>query len=420
MPSIDRSTTSRSVHGPALSRRRALAGLALAPLAAIGAAPASALTPAERTGFALRHSFADGADPSFGGTGPAAGLVRASDGLFYGTAENGGAFSRGTLYRTDGLGAVTVVRAFDADSRGYGPRGRLVQAADGRLCGTTRAGGANDAGTVFATTLDGRMRTLHAFDGSDGRAPVAGLVEAPDGRLYGTTPSGGLGAGTLFRVGLDGGFELLHAFALVGSDGRLPRAALTVGRDGLLYGSTSAGGPSNLGTVFRATLDGTITTLHAFRGGDGAWPAAALVQGRDGWFYGSTMNGGGGGVGTLFRISRRGEFESLHAFRIDEPGGVAPTAELLQVDGGGFYGASGGGGGEAGDAWLFGWSALRGFQPLRAFGASPVTGGSWSPQGGLAAHDGALLGTTAQGGLFGVGSIYALYDLRHPPAADIR
>jgi uncharacterized repeat protein (TIGR03803 family) len=51
------------------------------------------------------------------------------------------------------------------------------------------------------------------------------------------------------------------------------------------------------------TPAGTLTTLYAFpQPGDGVKPLAALTQGRDGSFYGTTSAGGGNGFGTIFKL----------------------------------------------------------------------------------------------------------------------
>ena len=74
--------------------------------------------------------------------------------------------------------------------------------------------------------------------------------------------------------------------------------------DGSLHGTTRDGGSSGPGTVFRLDAAGTLTTLHSFNGvTDGAAPWAPLVQAADGSFYGTTSAGGAADGGTLFRLA---------------------------------------------------------------------------------------------------------------------
>ena len=68
---------------------------------------------------------------------------------------------------------------------------------------------------------------------------------------------------------------------------------LAQGRDGNLYGTTDSGGTSGLGTVFKITPSGALTTIHNFTGLDGQNPDGGLILGTDGNFYGTTRFGGG-------------------------------------------------------------------------------------------------------------------------------
>ena len=79
------------------------------------------------------------------------------------------------------------------------------------------------------------------------------------------------------------------------------------GSDGDFYGTTRYGGASNKGTIFKFDpATGTLTTLHVFSGGNGAEPRGELVQGRDGHFYGTTSAGGSTNLGNVFsRYQRR-------------------------------------------------------------------------------------------------------------------
>jgi uncharacterized repeat protein (TIGR03803 family) len=82
---------------------------------------------------------------------------------------------------------------------------------------------------------------------------VRNLVQGSDGWFYGTTIDGGtLRQGTVFRVAVDGTFEVLHSFLFGNKDGELPYASLVQAGDGAFYGTTTYGGASNEGTVFRS------------------------------------------------------------------------------------------------------------------------------------------------------------------------
>jgi uncharacterized repeat protein (TIGR03803 family) len=85
-----------------------------------------------------------------------------------------------------------------------------------------------------------------------------------------------------------------------------PAAGLVQGSDGNFYGTTSGGGVSSFGTVFRMVPAGAVTTLYSFSydGSDGSYPYAALVQGAYGNFYGTTVVGGTPyGGGTVFKLT---------------------------------------------------------------------------------------------------------------------
>ena len=66
---------------------------------------------------------------------------------------------------------------------------------------------------------------------------------------------------------------------------------------------------------YGGSITDTLTSLWSFTGGvDGANPYAGLVQGSDGNFYGTTSGGGASGNGTVFRISPSGNLTNLWSF----------------------------------------------------------------------------------------------------------
>lgn len=95
--------------------------------------------------------------------------------------------------------------------------------------------------------------------------------------------------GTVFKVTTNGLLTSLQAFA--GTNGANSLAGLVLGRDGSLYGTTFRGGNSGYGTVFKVTTNGVLTALT-----NGVEPSARLVLGGDGNLYGTTAYGGSGYV----------------------------------------------------------------------------------------------------------------------------
>src|SRR5581483_825286 len=160
----------------------------------------------------------------------------------------------------------TAIHSFNGN--GASPFAGLVLATDGNLYGTTTAGGAYFAGTVFKITPTGRLTTIYSFcpnkyDCSDGLLPDGKLVQATDGNLYGTTLHGGPDEwGTIFKITPEGTLTTLHTFDY--SDGGFPNAGLMQATEGNLYGSSSGAGTYNWGTIFRMNLDGTLATLYNF------------------------------------------------------------------------------------------------------------------------------------------------------------
>ena len=292
------------------------------------------------------------------GSQPSGGLVQATDGDLYGTTVLGGASDYGTVFKITPGGTLTSLYSFCAAGfscadGGY-PHAGLVQATDGNFYGTTFQGGAYGGGTVFKITAAGTLTTLHSFGGfgTDGYAPFAGLVQATDGNFYGTTNLGGpRGYGTVFKITPGGMLTMLYSFCSQGlcPDGGVPEGGLVQATDGNFYGTTSLGGancaPSGCGTVFKITAAGTLTTLHSFAGypTDGAAPEAGLVQATDGNFYGIAQSGGvncagSSGCGTIFKISPNGTLTTLHSFDVTD--GLYPVAALVQATNGNFYGTT--------------------------------------------------------------------------------
>jgi len=254
------------------------------------------------------HSFSG----SSGGTAPW-GRLTYHNGLFYGAtfaAANAECnfTGCGTIFAYDpGTGGLTTLYTFTGTD-GWAPNGGMIYEG-GFFYGVTSYGGAYGNGTVFRLDVaSGAETPLYSFAGGpDGRWP-GGTLTLVDHNIYGSTTVGGkYNAGILFVFDLKTGREKV-LFNFAGrTDGAYPNGGLLL-KDGVLYGTTSAGGNSeNSGVVFRFDLNKKQeTVLYRFTGSaDGASPQDGLLY-KDGAFFGTTLIGGnaaeGNGAGTIFKF----------------------------------------------------------------------------------------------------------------------
>src|SRR5438093_799824 len=347
------------------------------------------------------------------GCQPQAGLIQANDGNFYGTTSAGGAAGGGTVFRMDAAGTLTTLHSFGCDStEGCKPAARLIQASDGNFYGTTVSGGAANHGTVFKIDSAGTITRLHSFGCestlADGCQPRADLIIASDGFLYGTTDAGGTATpngGTIFKMDAAGAFTPLHSsFACGSGEGCHPGALIQAG-DGNFYGVTG-GAAGFRGTVFRMTAAGALTTLHSFGSTtEGDQPLAGLIQASDGNFYGTT-SGVGPGSSTFFRMDGPGNLVTLHTFACSTAEGCQPRPGLIQASDGSFYGTTALGG-AANHGTVFKADSAGVLTTLHAFACS---GGvpSCQPSGLTEADAGTFYGTTAFGGEANQGTVFKM------------
>ena len=189
---------------------------------------------------------------------PRGGLVPDGAGNLYGTTWTGGSSTwYGTVFKLDsaGIEEETVVYNFTDGTDGAGPQGTLIRDEAGNLYGVTERGGDDSiqqctsgswygCGVLFKVDSSGNETALYAFtDGSDGAFPNGGLLRGRAGQLYGTTP--GCCGGTLFKLGADGKFCLLHTFEE--QTGYYPESGVITDSAGNLYGTTYEGGLAKCG-----------------------------------------------------------------------------------------------------------------------------------------------------------------------------
>jgi uncharacterized repeat protein (TIGR03803 family) len=210
--------------------------------------------------------------------------------------------------------------------------------------GTCLGGG---CGVVFKLDPAGNETVLYSFTGgADGANPGAGLIRNAAGNLYGTTTYGGdlncnqqIGCGVVFKLDSAGNETVLHTFT--GADGQQP-GGLIADAAGNLYGA--AGGGSGCGVVFKLDPSGDETTLHSFTcGADGAFPSSALIRDAAGNLYGTTGSGGLYDAGTIFKLDPSGNESVLYSFTGGADGAI-PSASLIRDPAGNLFGTTAGGG----------------------------------------------------------------------------
>jgi uncharacterized repeat protein (TIGR03803 family) len=285
-------------------------------------------------------------------------VIQGSDGNFYGTAY-GNLFTSGTgaLFQITSSGTETTLYSFPGGSGGGNPETGLIEGSDGKYYGVSGDGSFND-GLAFSFTSSGTFTPLFTFDGLDGNTSFSGpLLQAGDGNYYGTTSTGGTNAfGEVFQLTPSGKLTVLYNFQGAG-DGAAPQGALIEGNDGNFYGATGSTGAISAanggnGTIFKITPAGVLTTLYLFTGKDDGSSPWGLVWGSDGNLYSTTLSDGANGHGTVFQMTPTGSLTTLYAFAGGTADGALPQAGLVQGSDGNFYGTAVGGGAQ-GDGTVF-------------------------------------------------------------------
>ncbi len=235
----------------------------------------------------------------------------------------------------------TILQNFGYFPQGVGPCGTVIRDSAGDLYGTTLLGGATDNGVVFERGPAGKYKVLYSFKGQpDGGLPNAGVSEDPAGNLYGTTTAGGaFNQGTIYKLTPAGVETVLYSFT-GGSDGANIYGGVAVDPAGNLYGTAEAGGSLNDGVVWKYSAAGQFTVLHHFAGapGDGANPDAGVILDAQGNLYGTTSLGGVTlNLGTVFKLTPAGAITLLHNFTTVPE--TFPQSGLAMDGAGNLYGA---------------------------------------------------------------------------------
>ena len=197
-------------------------------------------------------------------------LAQDNAGDIFGTTKAGGAYGAGSVFEikdTNGVfsGPITLASFKSGSATGNTPFYGVTLDASGNLFGVTSSGAAFGAGAVFEiTNTSGTYATtplLVAAIGTVDGEPLSGLVADATGDLFGETNYGSGGYGEVYElVNTSGTYSAPEALASFNSsDGTNPFGGLYIDSAGNLFGTTELGGTSNDGSVFEITYLGSGT-----------------------------------------------------------------------------------------------------------------------------------------------------------------
>ncbi len=346
--------------------------------------------------YKILHRFTGGSDGAY----PNA-LTLGADGNLYGSTL-GLTFDSDTLFKLDKTGNFTLLYTFrNGKALGASDPSSVTRDTAGNLYGTTSFGGTEGTGTIFKLDTSNHLTVLYSFlNGNDGGNPRGGVTLDPAGNLYGTTTSGGSSnCGVLYRLDTQGHETTLHSFGANG-DGCYPAAAVIFDGAGNIYGTTvGSKNTFDAGVIYKVDTNGKETVLYAFTGGaDGGYPYSGVTLDAQGDLYGTTAYGGSSGSGVVYRLSPSGQETVLDNLPAPaaQPPAIAAAAVALGANGNLFSTSETGGTAELG--FVFELTPAGQQTTLFNFPASSTARGSNPSSGVVLGKSGSLFGTTTRGG----------------------
>ncbi|NCC51222.1 MAG: hypothetical protein EOM20_08410 [Spartobacteria bacterium] len=317
--------------------------------------------------YRILHRF-EHAEHELLGPSPFSGVIRDGDTLYGATISFLYYFTNDqeAIFRiqTDGTGFTNLYTFNDFDIYGAQPMSGLLLYQNRLFC-TPNLGGLYDGGTIISIATDGSdlqlLHTFGQFNGDQGRAqpdtktkpvqnadgmhPITTLIE-DNSLLYGATSGGGeYDAGVLYCIQPDGdNYRILHHFGSVPDDGEQPSMGMLVADNSRIYGTTGAGGYYDAGILYSIQKSGDdYRVLYHFDPVNGGAPIFSPIA--DGsTLYGTCGYGYYSYDGAIYSIQKDGtDYRNLHEFDDEEDNGSLPYCTLLS-DGSHLYGTTAYGG----------------------------------------------------------------------------
>jgi len=277
---------------------------------------------------------------------PTGEIVEGESGKLYGTCYNGGSSGTGCIYKINlNNNTSSVVYSFTVASTGS-PGNGLIKASNGKFYGTTINGGANSKGAIYSfNPANNHFDSIRAFDGTYGQNFGNNkLFQASNGKIYGLNGKGAYGG--LFELNpinnqmtnkktfnnLFNGSSTIISGITESSTNKL-MFALYSGRK---YGNNN---PNN-GSIMEFNLSNNqLTEIALFEGANaGKNPFGTLAKGSNGNYYIHTRYEGTGGYGTLTELDYTNKsLKSVYDFAASK-NGVRPIKKLISGPNGKLFG----------------------------------------------------------------------------------
>lgn len=339
------------------------------------------------------------------GYNPTLTLMKASNGNLYGLTRNGGLNNLGVLYEYNISTEIFTKKLDFSTEIGSTPNGRLQEALNGKLYGLTYYGGLNNKGVIFEfdPTTDVYTKKFD-FDVNSGSNPNGSFMQASNGKLYATARAGGMGnSGVLFEYDTEtGNFDKKLDFNYANM-GASFRAGFAKGLNNKLYLVSASGGKYLYGTLLEFDpANNTLSKKYDFsidNAPQDAHDAAVLYASND-KIYGVSAYYGGKEV--LFEFDLQTNTYTTKVSFSDPILGAGPT-ELIEATNGKIYGMTNYGG-VNNNGVLFEYDFVdNAYSKLFDFGG--IFGGS--PSHALfQASNGKLYGMTGNGGANNKGTLF--------------
>lgn len=214
-----------------------------------------------------------------------------ANGKLYGVA-NGGTYDNGVILELDPATGKIIQKAdFNSTVNGSLPQG-LTLAGNGKLYGITVFNYPDNNGTLFEYDIKtNTIQTKIVFTGqANGSHPIDHLIAGSNGKLYGVTSEGGnANMGTLYEYDPVNNILTKKVSFVDSVNGAFPVGPLTEAKNGKLYGVTTGGGSSKVGTLFEYDIAADKLTVKVHFGGntEGKAPRTPMILANDGALYGT-------------------------------------------------------------------------------------------------------------------------------------